>query len=80
MPALLFSGEFDPILSPERAHEVAQTLSRATEMVIPHGGHTPSLLSACARATIVRFLDAPERRVDAACLAQEPPAPFEVLP
>lgn len=80
IPALLVSGEFDPILPPESAHEVAQTLSRATEVVIPRGGHTPSLLSACARATIVRFLGAPERRPDAACLAQEPPAPFVVVP
>lgn len=74
------SGEFDPILSPAGAHEAAQTLSHATELVIPRGGHTPSLLSACARATILGFLGAPERPPDAACLAQEPPVPFVVAP
>jgi pimeloyl-ACP methyl ester carboxylesterase len=80
VPALLFSGELDPILPPPSAREAAQTLSHASEVVIPRGGQTPRLLRACARATIVRFLDAPEHPPDAACLAQEPPAPFVIVP
>jgi pimeloyl-ACP methyl ester carboxylesterase len=80
VPALLISGEFDPITPPANARETARTLSQASELVIPRGGHTASILSPCARATIVRFLDAPERAPDAACLAQEPPTPFLILP
>lgn len=80
VPTLLISGELDPITPPENAREAARTLSRASELVIPRGGHTPSLLSPCARATIVRFLDAPQRGSDTSCLAQESPAPFIVVP
>ncbi|NTU78030.1 MAG: alpha/beta hydrolase [Chloroflexales bacterium] len=80
VPTLLMSGELDPITPPANAREAARTLSRATELVIPRGGHTPSLLSPCGRATIVRFLNAPEQIPDASCLAQEPPAPFVVVP
>lgn len=80
VPALLVSGELDPITPPENAREAARTLGRATQLVIPRGGHTAGLLSPRARATMVRFFDAPQRAPDAACLAREPVAPFLVLP
>jgi pimeloyl-ACP methyl ester carboxylesterase len=80
VPALLISGEFDPITPPSGAYEAAQTLSQATELVVPRGGHTPSVLSPCARATIVRFLDEPQRPPDASCLAQEAAQPFLIVP
>jgi pimeloyl-ACP methyl ester carboxylesterase len=80
VPALLISGSFDPITPPAYAREAARTLSRATELIIPGGGHTAGVLSPCARATMVRFFDQPAQRPDASCLAQEPPAPFVVLP
>jgi pimeloyl-ACP methyl ester carboxylesterase len=80
VPALLISGELDPITPPVYAHEAAETLSRATELLIPRSGHTAGITSLCARASIARFLEAPEQRRDASCLAQEPPAPFIVVP
>lgn len=80
VPALLISGEFDPITPPENAREAARTLSRATQVVVPRGGHTAGVLSPCARATIVRFLDAPGGAPDASCLAQEPATPFLIVP
>jgi pimeloyl-ACP methyl ester carboxylesterase len=80
VPALLISGEFDPITPPENAREAARTLGRATQLVVPRGGHTAGLLSPCARATMVRFLDAPQRTPDTSCLAQEPTTPFLIVP
>lgn len=80
VPALLISGELDPITPPANAREAARTLSRATQLVVPQGGHTASVLNPCLQATIVRFIDAPERAPDASCLAQEPPLPFLIVP
>jgi pimeloyl-ACP methyl ester carboxylesterase len=80
VPALLISGELDPITPPAFAREAARTLSRSTELLIPRGGHTAGVTSPCGRATMVRFFDAPEQRPDAGCLAQEAPAPFVVVP
>jgi pimeloyl-ACP methyl ester carboxylesterase len=80
VPALLISGELDPITPPANAREAARTLSSATVVVVPRGGHTPSVLSPCVTGAIVDFFDAPQRAPNTSCLAQEPPAPFLVLP
>lgn len=80
VPALLISGELDPITPPAYAREAARTLSRATQVVVPGSGHVPGLLSPCVRGAIARFLDAPALPPDLACLAEERPAPFLVLP
>lgn len=80
VPALLISGELDPITPPANAREAARSLGRASELVVPRGGHSASVLSPCARGAIVRFLDDPAARPDAGCLAQEAATPFLIIP
>ncbi|NNJ13671.1 alpha/beta fold hydrolase [Chloroflexales bacterium ZM16-3] len=52
VPSLLIGGELDPITPPSNAREAAGTLSRATVVIYPHGGHAPSVGSPCLVSVI----------------------------
>jgi pimeloyl-ACP methyl ester carboxylesterase len=76
-PALLLSGEFDPITPPEFADQVASGLTRVQRVTFPGGTHGQAFGGACATDVIQRFLDDPVAATDAACSLQ-PPAAFVV--
>jgi pimeloyl-ACP methyl ester carboxylesterase len=69
VPALLISGEVDPVTPPTNGEEVARTLPNARHVVIPGHGHTMSLAHPCINAALRRFLDtANARALDLSCL------------
>ena len=69
VPALLISGEVDPVTPPGNGDEVARTLPNARHVVIPRHGHTMSLGQPCINAALQRFLEtANARDLDLTCL------------
>ncbi len=74
-PVLLLSGSNDPITPPEYAARAAATLTHATQLVGRDQGHG-QISVGCVPRLFRTFLENPERPLDAACLAAEPPTPF----
>ena len=76
-PALLLSGEFDPITPPAYAERVvAGGLSNAAHVVGRGQGHGLVGIG-CAPRILRSFLEEPApAELDASCLALEPPMPF----
>jgi pimeloyl-ACP methyl ester carboxylesterase len=68
VPALILTGEFDPVVPVDLANATAEYLPKAQSFVIP--GHTHDVLSSstCAREIMRQFLDAPEETPDTSCL------------
>jgi pimeloyl-ACP methyl ester carboxylesterase len=68
VPALILTGEFDPVTPQDFASGTAEYLEKAQSFVIP--GHTHDVLSssACARGIMNQFLHAPEETPDTSCL------------
>lgn len=70
LPALIFSGHFDPITPPVYAQKVAAALPASFYFNVANGGHAPSLDSTCAMRMVRDFLDNPAVIPNAACLAE----------
>lgn len=76
VPALLLSGEADPVTPPAAAARVAKMLSRSRHLVLAGEGHG-QLASGCVPRLMAMFLDRPDpAALDASCLKQHRPAPF----
>jgi pimeloyl-ACP methyl ester carboxylesterase len=76
-PALLISGELDPVTGPARAAEVAQTLPNALEVRAPNNGHPMGRLLPCARRMIGDFVQKGTAvGLDTACAGTLDPVPF----
>jgi len=73
-PALLLSGELDPVTPPRWGDDVLRDLPRGRHVVVPGMGHGVTIRS-CVPDLIRRFLNAPEAELDASCLRDEAP-PF----
>ena len=69
IPALLLSGNYDPITPPSYADEAAATLSRAFKFVLPHAGHGVLRSDACAVRIAVAFIAEPLQKPDSGCIA-----------
>ena len=78
IPALLLSGEADPVTPPADAVRAAQGLAHHRELVLRGEGHG-QLATGCVPKLMAEFLDgaAPET-LDASCLARHRPTPFFV--
>jgi pimeloyl-ACP methyl ester carboxylesterase len=73
VPALIFSGEFDPIHPPSDAHRIAdEGLSHATVVEVPGLGHGVLLRDPCPDGVMAAFLADPSAPVDASCVADMP--------
>ena len=71
VPALLISGEVDPVTPPGNADEVARTLPNARHVVIPGHGHTLSLGNPCIGTALKQFIQtANARDLDLSCLGR----------
>jgi pimeloyl-ACP methyl ester carboxylesterase len=80
VPALLLSGEADPVTPPASGARAAQSFSDALHVVVPGQGHG-QLGVPCAARVIAAFLDAgTARALDASCLAMAAPLPFVIDP
>jgi pimeloyl-ACP methyl ester carboxylesterase len=68
IPALVFTGEFDPITPPDNGREVVKTLSNGYFFEFVGIGHGASIAGDCPRAIMLSFLDDPTREPDRACM------------
>lgn len=67
-PALILSGELDPVTPPRWGEHAAKTLSRSRHLVAPGAAHG-TLGSGCAPRLVAEFLDAADpEALDASCL------------
>ncbi len=81
VPALLITGDRDPVTPPSNAEEIASTLENARVVVVPHAGHLPFDGSdpVCVDALILDFLTRDDPlAVDDSCVEALQPAPFEL--
>jgi pimeloyl-ACP methyl ester carboxylesterase len=76
-PALLLSGALDPITPPHRAESAARYMAHAQQVVVANAGHGVSQLG-CAPRLLRDFLDRPDKKVDATCLAELPAPTFQL--
>jgi pimeloyl-ACP methyl ester carboxylesterase len=79
VPALIFSGNFDPITPPQRGEEVARYLPNSRHVIIPEIGHGPFGVTNvdCLDRLILEFLDkADAKNLDVSCVEQMRPPPF----
>jgi pimeloyl-ACP methyl ester carboxylesterase len=76
VPALLLSGEADPVTPPELAARAAQGYADVRHVVVRGQGHG-QIGVACAARLVAGFLDARTAQgLDATCLDAAAPAPF----
>jgi pimeloyl-ACP methyl ester carboxylesterase len=76
VPALILSGEFDPITPPVNATEAAKYLTNHHEFVIPGGGHSVIGANDCVNQITRVFLADPTKALDGACVQTLKRAPF----
>lgn len=75
VPALLLSGELDPVTPPRYGDEVAQSLPNARHLVLPAQGHDV-LSVGCTPKLVTRFLDTLDAgELDTDCLDDLPATP-----
>jgi len=79
IPALLLSGEFDPVTPPSGVEEVVRGLSNGRHIVIRNNGHPIGNAEACIATMIGQFLDAASAaNIDQRCAAENPAVPFVI--
>ena len=76
-PALLLSGALDPVTPPHRAEQAMQSMSTSQHIVAGTVGHGLSHLG-CGPRLLREFLDAPEAKLDGACVNEIPLPPFVI--
>ena len=69
IPALLFSGNFDPITPSSYADQAQETLSAAFSYVLPHVGHGVLRSDRCAVRMAKAFIADPASEPDSSCIA-----------
>jgi pimeloyl-ACP methyl ester carboxylesterase len=79
VPALLFSGDQDPVTPPARAEEVASLLANGRHVVVANNGHSFGSLGGCGQQLIAEFIDAgTAEKLDVTCASRIPAVPFEI--
>ena len=79
VPALLITGDRDPVTPPSDARRMAQGLSNARVVIVPHAGHMPFDLSdpECIDRIMLAFLQsATVEDLDLTCIDALEPPPF----
>ncbi len=69
VPALLLSGQFDPVTPPEYGEQVLANYSHGLHLTDPVGGHGIAFDDDCTETIIGDFLDDPLGNLDAGCLS-----------
>jgi pimeloyl-ACP methyl ester carboxylesterase len=75
IPALVLSGELDPVTPPSNGDAVEQNLPRGTHYILPGQSHGASL-SGCGVQLVRGFLRDPGAGLDASCVGALPPPDF----
>ena len=78
VPALLLSGDYDPITPPAWATLAAETLTNAQIVVVPDVGHGVIRSSTCAARMAAAYLDALTQPLSTACGLDHGPLSFYV--
>jgi pimeloyl-ACP methyl ester carboxylesterase len=69
VPALLFSGEWDPVTPPSWGEEVAEHLSNSLHVVVPEAGH--GVAGPCISRIESQFVnEATAKNLDTSCIAR----------
>ncbi len=68
IPALIFSGWYDSITSPEWCQRAAETLSNSYSFEFPNRGHSVMHADRCAQSIGLEFLDDPTMEPDGSCV------------
>jgi pimeloyl-ACP methyl ester carboxylesterase len=79
VPALIFSGNFDPVTPPQRGAEVARYLSNSRHVIVPQAAHgIDGLTNAdCLDKIILEFIEkADAKDLDVSCIDRMAPPPF----
>jgi len=79
VPALIFSGNLDPVTPPQRGEEVARYLPNSRHVIIPEGGHGPFGLTNidCLDKLMLEFIEKGDaKNLDVSCVEQMKPPPF----
>lgn len=80
VPALILSGDIDPVTPPVWGEQVRQTLPNSLHLVLPGTGHTAGGTS-CGRRLIKAFVDAGTAdNLDAGCVENLGRPPYFVTP
>ena len=75
VPALLLSGEFDPVTPPRYGDEVVKTLKNGRHLVLRGQGHNVIGIG-CMPRLMAKFVDGADAKVlDATCLDRLPYTP-----
>jgi pimeloyl-ACP methyl ester carboxylesterase len=81
VPVLFISGERDAVSPPDWAAKVLRGFPKGRQIVLPWSGHVYdglSNLDTCLDPMIISFLDSADvRQVDASCVANMRPPPFD---
>lgn len=76
VPALLLSGEFDPVTPPRYGDQIHKTLPKSRHLVAPGQGHSV-MGRGCLPRLVTQFIkEADVSKLEPKCLAQLSPAPF----
>jgi pimeloyl-ACP methyl ester carboxylesterase len=79
VPALLFSGDQDPVAPPERAEEVAKHLANGRHVIVSNNGHAFGSLGECGQRLIAAFIGAKSAAaLDVSCASRIPAVPFVI--
>ena len=77
VPALLLSGNFDPITPPAYADIAAETLTTSYNYLLPHVGHGVLRSEDCAVQIALAFINEPLKEPDSSCIAETRAIEFE---
>ena len=69
VPALILSGEFDPVTPPDYGRLVAAHLPNSFHYELPGVGHGPLVATECSTQMAAAFLSDPTTEPDSSCLA-----------
>jgi pimeloyl-ACP methyl ester carboxylesterase len=78
VPALIFSGQYDPDTPAEFARRIAATLPHGLVLTFPGQSHLQIFTQPCAATLVRQFLDDPSRQPETSCLGGLPPLKFHI--
>jgi pimeloyl-ACP methyl ester carboxylesterase len=70
IPALLMTGEFDPIAPPAWSKHAAETLENGYYFEYPTVGHGASVVAGCPQEMMIAFLNDPSQAPKNSCIAE----------
>jgi len=71
IPALLMSGQFDPVTPPRNGDLVLNSFTRGQHLVDPVGGHGVIFSDNCTKSILKDFLNGPDNDINPECLEDE---------